>query len=60
MPFKDSFKKHSTTCVVLDEVLGLELSNFARLLKLRPGVNNDHILVQQVTNDLWFRQVDYE
>ena len=28
------FKNCSTTRVVLDEVLGLELSNFARLLKL--------------------------
>ena len=45
--------------MVLDEVLELELSNFARLLKLRPGVNDDHLLVQQVANDLWFRQVDY-
>ena len=31
------FKDCSTTLVVLDEVVGLELSNFARLLKLRPG-----------------------
>ena len=45
--------------MVLDEVLGLELSNFARLLKLRPGVDDDHLLVQQVANDLWFRQMDY-
>ena len=53
------FKDCSTTRVVPDEVLGLELSNFARLLKLRPGVDDDHWLVQQVVNDLWFRQVDY-
>ena len=44
---------------MLDEVLGLELSNFARLLKLRPGVDDDHLLVHQVANDLWFRQMDY-
>ena len=44
---------------MLDEVLGLELSNFARLLKLRPGVDDDHLLVQQVANALWFRQMDY-
>ena len=43
--------------MVLDEILGLDLSNFARLL--RPGVNNDHVLVQQVANDLWLRRVDY-
>ena len=45
--------------MVPDEVLGLELSNFARLLKMRPGVGDDHLLVQQVANDLWFRKVDY-
>ena len=44
---------------MLDEVLGLELSNFARLLKLRPGVDDDHLLVQQVADDLWFRQMDH-
>ena len=40
-------------------ILGLELSNFARLLKLRPGVDDDHLLVQQVADDLWFRQMDH-
>ena len=44
---------------MLDEVLGLELSNFARLLKLRSGLDHDNFLVQQVANDLWFRQMDY-
>ena len=44
---------------MLDEVLGLELTNFARLLKLRPGVDDDHLLVQQVATDLWFRQMDH-
>ena len=44
---------------MLDEVLGFELSNFARLLKLRPGVDDDHLIVQQVANDLWFRQMDH-
>ena len=50
-------REHSTTRVVLEEVLGLELSNFARLFKLRLGV--DHVLVQQVANTLWLRQMDY-
>ena len=49
----------STTRLVLDEILGLELSNFARLLKLRPGIDDDHLLVQQVADDLWFRQMDH-
>ena len=53
------FKDCSTSRLVLDEVLRLELSNFARLLKLRPGVDDDHLLVQQVANDPWFRQMDY-
>ena len=53
------FKDCSTTRLVLDEVLGLELSNFARLLKLRPGVDDDHLLVQQVADDLRFRQMDH-
>ena len=53
------FKDCSTTRLVLDKVLGLELSNFARLLNLRPGVDDDHLLIQQVANDLWFRQMDY-
>ena len=53
------FKDCSTTRVVLDEVLGLELSNFARLVKLRPRLDDDHLLVQQLANDLWFRQMDY-
>ena len=37
------FKDCSTTPLVLDEVLGLELSNFANFAR----------------NDLWFRQLDY-
>ena len=44
---------------MLDEVLGLELSNFVRLLKLRPCVDDDHLLVQQLADDLWFRQMDH-
>ena len=46
------FKECITNRLVLDEVLELELSNFARLLKLRPGVDDDHLLVQQEANDL--------
>ena len=49
----------STTRLVLDEVLGLELPNLARLLKLRPGVDDDHLLVQQVADDLCFRQMNH-
>ena len=45
--------------MVLDEILELELTNIARLLKLRPGVDDDYFLVQHVANDLGFRQMDY-
>ena len=30
-----------------------------RLLKMRPGVVDEHQLVQQLANNLWFRQTDY-
>ena len=51
-------KDCSTTRLVLVEVLGLEVFNFPRLLKLRSGVDDDQLLAQQVANDLWFRQMD--
>ena len=37
----------------------MELSNFARLLKLRRRVDDDHLLVKQVADDLWLRQMEY-
>ena len=36
------FKDHSLHMLVLNEVLGLELSNFSRQLKLKPGIDDDH------------------
>ena len=36
------FKDHSLHMLVLDEVLALELSNFIRQLKLKPGIDVDH------------------
>ena len=36
------FKDHALHMLVLDEVLGLELSNFSRQLKLKPGIGDDH------------------
>ena len=53
------FKDHSKTRVVLDEGLGLELSNFCRLLKMRPGVDDERRLVQWIAKNLWFRQTGY-
>ena len=32
------FKDHSLNMLVLDEVFGLELSNFSRQFKLKPGI----------------------
>ena len=39
------FEDHSLHMLVLDEVLGLELSNFSMQLKLKPGINDDHRLI---------------
>ena len=52
-------KDHSKTRVVLDERLGLEISNFGRLLKMRLEVGDEHRLVQRLAKSLWFRQMDY-
>ena len=41
--------------LVLDEVLGLELCNFSRQLKLRTGIGDDHRVIVAMSNDLWFR-----
>ena len=44
--------------LVLDEVLGLELSNFSRQLKLKPGIDEDHRWIMAMSNDLWFRGME--
>ena len=44
--------------LVLDEVLGLELSNFSRQLKLKPGVDDDHRVIVAMSNNLWFRGME--
>ena len=49
------FKDHSLHMLVLDEVLGLELSNFSRQLMLKPGIDDDHRVIVAMSNDLWFR-----
>ena len=36
------FKDYSLHMLVLDEVLRLELSNFSRQLKLKPGIDDEH------------------
>ena len=52
------FKNHSLHMLVLDEVLGLELSNFSRQLKLKPGIDDDHRVIVAMSNDLWFRGME--
>ena len=43
---------------MLDEVLGLELSNFSRQLKLKPGIDDDHRVIAAMSNDLSFRAME--
>ena len=52
------FKNQSLHMLVLDEVLGLELTNFGRQLKLKPGIDDDHRVVVTMSNDLWFRGME--
>ena len=52
------FKNHSLHMLVLDEVLGLELSNFSRQLKVKPGIDDDHRVIVPMSNNLWFRGMD--
>ena len=44
---------------MLDEGLGLDLSTFGQILKIRPKVSDEHELVQRLANNLWLRQTDY-
>ena len=52
------FKDHALHMLVLDEVLGLELSNLSRQLKLKPGVDDDHRVIAAMSSDLWFRAME--
>ena len=52
------FKDHSLHMLMFDKVLGLELSNFSRQLKLKPGINDDHRVILAMSNDLWFRGME--
>ena len=49
------FKDHALHMLVLDEVLGLELPNFSRQLKLKPGIDDDRRMVIAMFNDVRFR-----
>ena len=52
------FEDHPLHMLVLDEVLGLELSNFSRQLKLKPGIDDSHRVIVGTTIDLWFRGME--
>ena len=52
------FKDHSLHMLVLDEVLGLEVSNSSRQLKMKPGIDEDHRVIVAMSNNLWFRGMD--
>ena len=52
------FKDHALHMLVLDQVLGLELSKFSRQLKLKPRIDDDHRVVVAMSNDLWFRAME--
>ena len=44
--------------IVLDEVLLLEISNFARQLKFSPTIGDYHPIISHLTASLWFRGMD--
>ena len=48
------FKNHSLHMLVLDEVSGLELSNFSRQLKLKPRISDNHRVIEA----MWFRGME--
>ena len=52
------FKDHALHMLVLDEALGLELSNFSRQLKLKMGIGDDHRVIVAMSNELWFRGME--
>ena len=52
------FHELADILIVLDEVLLLEISNFARQLKLSPIIGDDHPVVTHLTASLWFRNME--
>ena len=47
-----------TTHAGVGRSAGLELPNFSRQLKLKPGVDDDHRIIVAMSNDLWFRGME--
>ena len=52
------FYKLADILIVLDEVLLLEISNFARQLKFSPVIGDDHPIITHLTASLWFQSMD--
>ena len=52
------FHELADILIVLDEVLLLEISNFARQLKLSPIIEDEHPVVTHLTASLWFRNME--
>ena len=52
------FHELADNLIVLDEVLLLEISNFARQLKLSPIIEDEHPVVTHLTASLWFRNME--
>ena len=52
------FKDLSLNMLVLIEVLALERSNFSVQLKLNPGINHEHRVIEAMSNDLCFRGME--
>ena len=46
--------------LVFDEMLGLELSNFSRQLKSKPGIDDDNQVIVGRSIDLWFGGMEFE
>ena len=52
------FHELADILIVLDEVLLLEISNFARQLKFSPAIGGEHPIISHLTASLWFRSMD--
>ena len=46
--------------LVLDEVLGFDLSNFSRQLNMKPEIDDGHQKIVEMSNDLWFRRMELD
>ena len=52
------FYELAVILIVLDEVLLLEISNFARQFNLSPAIGDDHPIISHLTASLWFRSMN--